>query len=110
MWLKPFAVLACVLSAPLWAQTITVGAGRQPQLLLPVSDMSEAVCWHADKRYSAGARLLQGEEWLECVPVNAYQSNSPLRWQGLGEAATRERPMISVQPQSDKSAVIRVGP
>ena len=49
-------------------------------LVLPLGSLPERVCWFADQKYSEGARILQGDIWLECGPLNDLESNGPLAW------------------------------
>ena len=62
LWLAP------VLAA---SNTTVVGESASPELVLPLGSLPERVCWFADQKYSEGARILQGDIWLECGPLNA---------------------------------------
>ncbi|CAD7559292.1 YnjH family protein [Aeromonas hydrophila] len=50
------------------------------ELVLPLGSLPERVCWYQDQRYSLGARIQQGDSWLECAPQNELESNGPLAW------------------------------
>ncbi|MFU1556127.1 YnjH family protein [Aeromonas bestiarum] len=50
------------------------------ELVLPLGSLPERVCWYQDQKYSPGARIQQGDSWLECGPQNALESNGPLAW------------------------------
>lgn len=71
LWLVP------ALAAP---KTTVVGDSTRPELLLPLGSLPERVCWFADQKYSEGARILQGDIWLVCGPLNDLESNGPLAW------------------------------
>ncbi|MGY3917427.1 DUF1496 domain-containing protein [Aeromonas australiensis] len=71
LWLVP------ALAAP---KTTVVGDSASPELLLPLGSLPERVCWFADQKYSEGARILQGDIWLVCGPLNDLESNGPLAW------------------------------
>ncbi|MBV7470981.1 YnjH family protein [Aeromonas sp. sif0611] len=49
-------------------------------LVLPLGSLPERVCWYQDQKYSLGARIQQGDLWLECGPQNDQESNGPLAW------------------------------
>ncbi|WP_442878904.1 YnjH family protein [Aeromonas sp.] len=49
-------------------------------LVLPLGSLPERVCWYQDQKFSLGARIQQGDVWLECGPQNAQESNGPLAW------------------------------
>jgi hypothetical protein len=49
-------------------------------LVLPLGSLPERVCWYQDQKYSLGARIQQGDVWLECGPQNVQESNGPLAW------------------------------
>ena len=49
-------------------------------LVLPLGSLPERVCWYQDQKYSLGARIQQGDLWLECGPQNEQESNGPLAW------------------------------
>ncbi|MFM5656656.1 DUF1496 domain-containing protein [Aeromonas veronii] len=79
-------VLLCLL-ASLWlapalaaSKTTVVGESASPELVLPLGSLPERVCWFANQKYSEGARILQGDIWLECGPQNDLESNGPLAW------------------------------
>ena len=78
--------LLCLLTSlwlvPALAATKTTIAGgiASPELVLPLGALPERVCWFADQRYSEGARIMQGDIWLECGPHNALESNGSLAW------------------------------
>ena len=50
------------------------------ELVLPLGSLPERVCWYQDQKYSLGARIQQGDSWLECGPQNTRESNGPLAW------------------------------
>ncbi|MBS4640289.1 YnjH family protein [Aeromonas media] len=68
-----FPVLAAPASNPL---SHSVGT----DLVLPLGSLPERVCWYQDQKYSLGARIQQGDLWLECGPQNEQESNGPLAW------------------------------
>ncbi|HHQ4705476.1 TPA: DUF1496 domain-containing protein [Aeromonas hydrophila] len=41
------------------------------ELVLPLGSLPERVCWYQDQKYSLGARIQQGDSWLECAPQRA---------------------------------------
>lgn len=49
-------------------------------LVLPLGSLPERVCWYQDQKFSLGARIQQGDVWLECGPQNLQESNGPLAW------------------------------
>ncbi|MGY6040539.1 YnjH family protein [Aeromonas sp. AE23HZ002T15] len=49
-------------------------------LVLPLGSLPERVCWYQDQKFSLGARIQQGDIWLECGPQNPQESNGPLAW------------------------------
>ena len=63
-----FPVLAAPASNPL---SHSVGT----DLVLPLGSLPERVCWYQDQKYSLGARIQQGDLWLECGPQNEQESN-----------------------------------
>ncbi|WP_323972305.1 YnjH family protein [Aeromonas hydrophila] len=72
------------------------------ELVLPLGSLPERVCWYQDQRYSLGARILQGDSWLECAPQNELESNGPLAW--------REPQRVSdAAGKATKSGTISVG-
>ena len=70
-WLFP------ALAAPA-SNTLSHSVGTE--LVLPLGSLPERVCWYQDQKYSLGARIQQGDLWLECGPQNALESNGPLAW------------------------------
>lgn len=60
------------------ADVTRVQAGTE--LVLPLGSLPERVCWYQDQKYSPGARIQQGDSWLECGPQNTLESNGPLAW------------------------------
>ncbi len=77
-----FCLLAAFLLAPASAtpKTTVAGESASPELVLPLGALPERVCWFADQKYSEGGRILQGDIWLECGPLNDLESNGPLAW------------------------------
>ncbi|KMY38662.1 hypothetical protein AL345_19760 [Aeromonas caviae] len=72
------------------------------ELVLPLGSLPERVCWYQDQKYSQGARIQQGELWLECAPQQAMETNGPLIWR---EVTT---PSQSGEPEGNQRT-IRVG-
>lgn len=72
------------------------------ELVLPLGALPERVCWYQDQKYSLGARIQQGEGWLECGPQNELESNGPLAWR-------EPQPRQPVAEGSDNRETIRVG-
>lgn len=50
------------------------------ELVLPLGALPERVCWYQDQKYSQGARIQQGDVWLECGLQNELEINGPLAW------------------------------
>ena len=71
-------------------------------LVLPLGSLPERVCWYQDQKYSLGARIQQGDLWLECGPQNDLESNGPLAWR---EPAVLQPP----GQESNNKTTIRVG-
>ena len=101
-------LLLCLL-ASLWlipalaaSKTTVVGESASPELVLPLGSLPERVCWYQDQKYSQGARIQQGELWLECAPQQAMETNGPLIWR---EVTT---PSQSGEPEGNQRT-IRVG-
>ena len=69
--------LCPVLAAPA-SNTLSHSVGTE--LVLPLGSLPERVCWYQDQKYSLGARIQQGDLWLECAPQNVQESNGPLVW------------------------------
>ncbi|QGW97783.1 DUF1496 domain-containing protein [Aeromonas veronii] len=69
-------VLLCLL-ASLW---LAPALAASKTTVVSESASPERVCWFADQKYSEGARILQGDIWLECGPLNDLESNGALAW------------------------------
>ncbi|MFQ2292721.1 MULTISPECIES: DUF1496 domain-containing protein [Aeromonas] len=94
-------LLPCLL-ALLWQtpaqaslKTTVVDDSAATELVLPLNALSERICWYQDQKYSQGARIRQGDTWLECGPQNELESNGPLIWRSPVEA--------SAEPARDKN-------
>lgn len=78
--------VSCLLLVWLGSATTTIDATELKraeagaELVLPLGSLPERVCWYQDQKYSLGARIQQGDGWLECGPQNALESNGPLAW------------------------------
>ncbi|XTZ63197.1 DUF1496 domain-containing protein [Aeromonas salmonicida subsp. pectinolytica] len=48
--------------------------------VLPLGSLPERICWYQDQKYSLGARIQQGNRWLECGPQNEQETNGSLAW------------------------------
>ncbi|MBW3806739.1 DUF1496 domain-containing protein [Aeromonas jandaei] len=87
-------LLASCWLLPVHAATDTrvAGEGSSTQLVLPLGSLPERVCWFQDQKFSQGARILQGDIWLECGPQNDLESNGPLVWRSAATVlpATRD--------------------
>lgn len=73
------AGIAGALADPVKVQTParhSVGA----DLVLPLGSLPERICWYQDQKFSPGARIQQGDIWLECAPQDPQESNGPLAW------------------------------
>ncbi|MFQ2212838.1 DUF1496 domain-containing protein [Aeromonas caviae] len=92
-WLFP------ALAAPA-SNTLSHSVGTE--LVLPLGSLPERVCWYQDQKYSQGARIQQGDLWLECTPQQAMETNGPLIWR---EVTT---PSQSGEPEGNQRT-IRVG-
>ena len=95
-------LLPCLL-ALLWQtpaqaslKTTVVGDSAGTELVLPLNALSERICWYQDQKYSQGARIRQGETWLECGPQNELESNGPLAWRPLQEEREKSAPPAGV--------------
>ena len=92
-WLFP------ALAAPA-SNTLSHSVGTE--LVLPLGSLPERVCWYQDQKYSQGARIQQGELWLECAPQNVQESNGPLAW--------REPAVLQpLEEDASNKVTIRVG-
>ena len=72
------------------------------ELVLPLGSLPERVCWYQDQKYSAGARIRQGDDWLECAAQNEQESNGPLVWREPQRAS-------DVAGKATQSGTITVG-
>lgn len=77
-----FCLLALSALAPAQAAPVsnTLSHSAGVDLVLPLGSLPERVCWYQDQKFSLGARIQQGDVWLECGPQNEQESNGPLAW------------------------------
>ena len=81
LWLAPaLAASKTTVVGESASPELVLPLGSLPELVLPLGSLPERVCWFADQKYSEGARILQGDIWLECGPQNDLESNGPLAW------------------------------
>jgi hypothetical protein len=45
----------------------------------------ERVCWFNGQKYSKGARLKAGDEWIVCTNENDFETNGNLGWRSVSE-------------------------
>lgn len=75
-----FCLLVLSAPSPVFATPAPLTHSVGTDLVLPIGSLPERVCWYQDQKYSQGARIQQGDVWLECGPQNAQESNGPLVW------------------------------
>ena len=76
--------------------TVIQTSGRHPELVVPVEGAGERICWFNGQKYSKGARLQAGGDWLECTRENDYETNGSLSWRPVG-AASNNTEKVQVQ-------------
>ena len=101
-------LLALLLTPPLAAETVQVGTdrasgntiistgGRHTDVVVPLEGTNERVCWFDGQKYSKGARLQVGNEWLVCARENDYETNGALSWRLANEVPTSNGSKIQV--------------
>ena len=101
-------LLALLLTPPLAAETVQVGTdrasgntiistgGRHTDVVVPLEGTNERVCWFDGQKYSKGARLQVGNEWLVCARENDYETNGALSWRPANEVPTSKGSKIQV--------------
>jgi hypothetical protein len=100
--------VGCLLLVWLGSATAVAGpadvkqAQAGSELVLPLGSLPERVCWYQDQKYSLGARIQQGDSWLECGPQNELESNGPLAWREPARAS-------HVADKAAKRSTISVG-
>ncbi len=101
-------LLALLLTPPLAAETVQVGTdrasgntiistgGRHTDVVVPLEGTNERVCWFDGQKYSKGARLQVGNEWLVCARENDYETNGALSWRLANEVPAGSGSKIQV--------------
>ena len=101
-------LLALLLTPPLAAETVQVGTdrasgntiistgGRRTEVVVPLDGSQERVCWFDGQKYSKGARLQVGDEWLVCTRENDYETNGALSWRPVNEVPVSNGSKIQV--------------
>ncbi|MCH7372879.1 DUF1496 domain-containing protein [Aeromonas sp. MR16] len=75
-----FCLLALSALTPALAAPNTLTQSVGTDLVLPLGSLPERVCWYQDQKYFQGARIQQGDVWLECGPQHVLESKGPLAW------------------------------
>lgn len=101
-------LLALLLTPPLAAETVQVGTdrasgntiistgGRRTEVVVPLDGTNERVCWFDGQKYSKGARIKAGNEWLVCARENEYETNGALIWRPVTEVPTNAGNKIQI--------------
>ena len=101
-------LLVALFTVPLAAENLVVGSdsasgntvistgSRRTELVVPVGGVNERVCWFDGQKYSKGARLQVGDEWLVCTRENDYETNGALSWRPVNEVPVSNGSKIQI--------------
>ena len=101
-------LLVALFTAPLAAENLVVGSdsasgntvirtgSRRTDVVVPLDGVNERVCWFDGQKYSKGARIKTGEEWLVCARENDYETNGALIWRPVTEVPTNAGSKIQI--------------
>lgn len=65
-------------------QSVTTTGQSTTELVIPAGT-GERVCWFNGQKYSKGARLKAGDEWIVCTNENDFETNGNLGWRSVSE-------------------------
>lgn len=71
-------------------QNVITTGETTTELVLPAG-VGERVCWFNGQKYSKGARLKSGDEWIECARENDYETNGNVIWRSTSELKAIEQ-------------------
>ena len=101
-------LLVTLFTIPLAAENLVVGSdsasgntvistgSRRTEVVVPVNGVNERVCWFDGQKYSKGARIQVGDEWLVCTRENDYETNGALSWRPANEVPASNGSKIQV--------------
>ena len=101
-------LLVTLFTIPLAAENLVVGSdsascntvistgSRRTEVVVPVNGVNERVCWFDGQKYSKGARIKAGNEWLVCARENEYETNGALIWRPVTEVPTNAGNKIQI--------------
>lgn len=73
-----------------------ISTGPRHDVLIPVDGVAERVCWFDGQKFSKGARIKAGNEWLVCARENDYETNGALSWRSVGELSPQSGSKIQI--------------
>lgn len=76
--------------------TIISTGPRRTDVLIPVDGAAERVCWFDGQKFSKGARIKAGDEWLVCARENDYETNGSLSWRAAAELSQQSGSKIQI--------------
>ena len=71
-------------------QNVITTGETTTELVLPAG-VGERVCWFNGQKYSKGARMKSGDEWIECARENDYETNGNVIWRSVSELKAIEQ-------------------
>ena len=71
-------------------QNVIATGETTTELVLPAG-VGERVCWFNGQKYSKGARMKTGDEWIECARENDYETNGNVIWRSVSELKAIEQ-------------------
>ena len=71
-------------------QNVITTGETTTELVLPAG-VGERVCWFNGQKYSKGARMKTGDEWIECARENDYETNGNVIWRSVSELKAIEQ-------------------
>ena len=101
-------LLVTLFTIPLAAENLVVGSdsasgntvistgSRRTEVVVPVNGVNERVCWFDGQKYSKGARIKAGNEWLDCARENEYETNGALIWRPVTVGPTNAGNKIQI--------------
>ena len=71
-------------------QNVITTGETTTELVLPAG-VGERVCWFNGQKYSKGARMKSGDDWIECARENDYETNGNVIWRSVSELKAIEQ-------------------
>ena len=71
-------------------QNVITTGETTTELVLPAG-VGERVCWFNGQKYSKGARMKTGDDWIECARENDYETNGNVIWRSVSELKAIEQ-------------------